>query len=332
MWLIVPGASRPLPITPNSASGRASFGDVAQLRFAADFTAELLDRKETVRGSESALFLLRTFGENRRNPHIRGLTLCARSGGTPAADSSFTFPPARPRGGSTSRNHKDRGKTSSQRWRSASCWDVSPPPGPASSISPTGPARLTTVIFTPEGAKGLNRRSAKSHERFSGDPPGEGAPRLGLSTSFGRRRSRRIVSRNAASKLFRKRAAVPTRCSSPESTEEPSQRRGCLRRVLRPWPSPRNGSITPDRHPRHQHPPFDRRPGTKEDRVPFRETDSDPGLSEKERIQVGIERWAYSGSAPPSPACLSRSETRGEVGGSPSTGRARSSPRETDRA
>src|SRR5579862_8896369 len=38
MWLLVPGAENPVPITPNQRlMGGASFGDVAQMRFAEDF-------------------------------------------------------------------------------------------------------------------------------------------------------------------------------------------------------------------------------------------------------------------------------------------------------
>src|SRR3954468_18267022 len=40
MWLIVPGAEHPVPITANQRlMGGASFGDVARLRFAEDFDA-----------------------------------------------------------------------------------------------------------------------------------------------------------------------------------------------------------------------------------------------------------------------------------------------------
>ena len=42
MWMIIPGASRPIPVTPNQRlMGGASMGDVASLRFAEDFTATL---------------------------------------------------------------------------------------------------------------------------------------------------------------------------------------------------------------------------------------------------------------------------------------------------
>ena len=49
MWLLVPGAENPVPITANQRlMGGASFGDVARLRFAEDFTASLRPGTETV--------------------------------------------------------------------------------------------------------------------------------------------------------------------------------------------------------------------------------------------------------------------------------------------
>lgn len=49
MWLIVPGAEHPVPITANQRlMGGASFGDVAQMRFAEDFDASLRPGTETV--------------------------------------------------------------------------------------------------------------------------------------------------------------------------------------------------------------------------------------------------------------------------------------------
>lgn len=49
MWLIVPGAEHPVPITANQRlMGGASFGDVAQIRFAEDFDAVLRPGTETV--------------------------------------------------------------------------------------------------------------------------------------------------------------------------------------------------------------------------------------------------------------------------------------------
>jgi hypothetical protein len=49
MWLLVPGAENPIPVTANQRlMGGASFGDVARLRFAEDFTAALRPGTENV--------------------------------------------------------------------------------------------------------------------------------------------------------------------------------------------------------------------------------------------------------------------------------------------
>ena len=51
MWLMVPGASRPVPITANQRlMGGASIGDVARIRFASDYTAAARPDTATVNG------------------------------------------------------------------------------------------------------------------------------------------------------------------------------------------------------------------------------------------------------------------------------------------
>lgn len=49
MWLLVPGAEHPVPITANQRlMGGASFGDVARIRFADDFTATVRPGTEKI--------------------------------------------------------------------------------------------------------------------------------------------------------------------------------------------------------------------------------------------------------------------------------------------
>jgi hypothetical protein len=49
VWLIVPGAKKPVPVSKTQRlMGAAAFGDVARLRFAADFEATLEPQTETV--------------------------------------------------------------------------------------------------------------------------------------------------------------------------------------------------------------------------------------------------------------------------------------------
>jgi hypothetical protein len=51
VWLIVPGASRPIPVSKSQRlMGAASFGDIARLRFADEYEATLRDEEATVPG------------------------------------------------------------------------------------------------------------------------------------------------------------------------------------------------------------------------------------------------------------------------------------------
>ena len=61
MWLLVPGSTNPVPITPNQRLlGGASFGDVARLRFSEDYTAKATGRSETAAGRSCVVLELTT--------------------------------------------------------------------------------------------------------------------------------------------------------------------------------------------------------------------------------------------------------------------------------
>jgi outer membrane lipoprotein-sorting protein len=71
MWLIVPGASRPIPVSPNQRLlGGASMGDVASLRFAEDFTAVLRPEPETVGGKTCRVLDLTAKSPSAPYPHV----------------------------------------------------------------------------------------------------------------------------------------------------------------------------------------------------------------------------------------------------------------------
>lgn len=71
MWLIVPGASRPIPVSPNQRLlGGASMGDVASLRFAEDFTAVLRPEPETVGGKTCRVLDLAAKSPGAPYPHV----------------------------------------------------------------------------------------------------------------------------------------------------------------------------------------------------------------------------------------------------------------------
>jgi hypothetical protein len=71
MWLIVPGATRPIPVTPNQRLlGGASMGDVASLRFAEDYTATLRPGEESVGGKPCRVLDLKAKSPNAPFPHV----------------------------------------------------------------------------------------------------------------------------------------------------------------------------------------------------------------------------------------------------------------------
>src|SRR5262245_31437983 len=71
MWLIVPGASNPVPITPNQRlMGGASIADVARLRFPEDYTASLRPEPESVNGKSCRVLDLTAKSTKAAFPHV----------------------------------------------------------------------------------------------------------------------------------------------------------------------------------------------------------------------------------------------------------------------
>src|SRR5215813_13926973 len=71
MWLIVPGASNPVPITPNQRlMGGASIADVARLRFSEDYTASLRPEPESVNGKSCRVLDLTAKSPKAAFPHV----------------------------------------------------------------------------------------------------------------------------------------------------------------------------------------------------------------------------------------------------------------------
>ncbi len=155
MWLIVPGAENPVPITPNQRlMGGASFGDVARMRFAEDFTAAVRPGTETIEGhvcrvldltaaSPKASYPRVTLWLDAEGEHLPRKLLFFLSSGKEAREVSFT------------KFRKVRGKTA------VSEMEIHDLLGPnARSVTrleylDIQPARIDDVIFTPEGAKFL---------------------------------------------------------------------------------------------------------------------------------------------------------------------------------
>lgn len=154
MWLIVPGTTNPVPITPNQRLlGGASFGDVAKLRFAEDFTATARGGTETVSGREC--LVLDLVAKDPRAPypkvvlwvdaadHLARKVLFFLPSGREAKEAVFT------------KFSKVAGKTI------ISEMEIRDLLGRESRVVTRvqyldyRPGKLDDAIFTPEGAKGL---------------------------------------------------------------------------------------------------------------------------------------------------------------------------------
>ena len=71
MWLLVPGASNPLPITANQRlMGGASMGDVARLRFAEDYDAVARPGTDTVNGKATRVLDLTAKAPRAEYPKV----------------------------------------------------------------------------------------------------------------------------------------------------------------------------------------------------------------------------------------------------------------------
>ena len=155
MWLIVPGAENPVPITPNQRlMGGASFGDVARMRFAEDFTAAVRPGTETVQGQ--ACRVLDLTASSPKAPYPR-VTLWLDAGGErlPRKLLFFLSSGKQAREVLFTKFRKVSGKTA------VSEMEIRDLLGPnAQSVTrleylDIQPARIDDVIFTPEGARAL---------------------------------------------------------------------------------------------------------------------------------------------------------------------------------
>jgi Outer membrane lipoprotein-sorting protein len=71
MWILIPGATRPIPVTPNQRLlGGASMADVASLRFSTDYTATLKPETETVGGKPCRVLELKAKSPTSPYPRV----------------------------------------------------------------------------------------------------------------------------------------------------------------------------------------------------------------------------------------------------------------------
>jgi len=154
MWLIVPGATNPVPITPNQRLlGGASFGDVAKLRFAEDFTAAVREGAETVAGRECRVLDLTAKDPRASYPkvilwvdpadHLARKVLFFLPSGKEAKEALFT------------KFSKVAGKTIISEMEIRDLLGRESRTVTRLQYLDYRPGKLDDALFTPEGAKGL---------------------------------------------------------------------------------------------------------------------------------------------------------------------------------
>ena len=154
MWLIVPGAEHPVPITRNQRLlGGASFGDVASMRFAEDYSASLRPGTETVAGLEASVLDLTALSPKVAYPKVtlwldtkerlpRKLLFFLPSG-REAREVTFT----------KFRKVQDRTAVAEMEVRDL----LGPTSGQVTRLEylDIQPAKIDDKVFTPEGAKAM---------------------------------------------------------------------------------------------------------------------------------------------------------------------------------
>ena len=154
MWLIVPGASRPIPVTANQRLlGGASMGDVASLRFAEDYTATLRPGEESVGGNACRVLDLKAKSPNSPYPnvvlwwneaeHVPAKVLFSLPSGKEAKEVTFT------------KFASKAGKTIVSEMEIRDLLARDPKAFTRLEYLDYRPAKLDDKLFTPEGAKGV---------------------------------------------------------------------------------------------------------------------------------------------------------------------------------
>ena len=154
MWLIVAGATNPVPITPNQRLlGGASLGDVARLRFSSDYTATLREETEIVAGRVCRVLDLSARDPRASYPKV---VLRVDSADRVARKAVFFLPSGKEaKEVLFAKYSKAAGKTIVSEMDIRDLLGRDPRTVTRLEYLDYRPAKLPDVIFTPEGAKGL---------------------------------------------------------------------------------------------------------------------------------------------------------------------------------
>jgi outer membrane lipoprotein-sorting protein len=154
MWILIPGASRPIPVTANQRLlGGASMADVASLRFALDFTPTLRPGRETVGGKSCRVLDLTARAPNAPDPHVvlwwnederlPAKVLFSLPSGKEAKEVTFT------------KFSRKAGKVVVSEMEIRDLLSKDPHAITRLEYTDYRPAKLDDALFTPEGARGL---------------------------------------------------------------------------------------------------------------------------------------------------------------------------------
>jgi hypothetical protein len=154
MWILIPGATRPIPVTPNQRLlGGASMADVASLRFSTDYTATLKPETETVAGKPCRILELKA--KSPTSPYPRVLMWWNEADKLPAKV-LFHLPSGKEAKEIlfTKFSHK-AGRTIVSEMEIRDLLSKDPRAITRLEYTDYRPGKLDDALFTPEGAKGL---------------------------------------------------------------------------------------------------------------------------------------------------------------------------------
>lgn len=154
MWLLVPGSTNPIPVTPNQRLlGGASFGDVARLRFSEDYTARATGETETAGGRTCRVFELTA--KSRTVPYPRVLLSADDRAKLPCRVRFFLASGKEARAVTFTRFAREGGKTVVAEMEVRELLGAASRTVTRLEYRDYRTARLDPKIFTPEGARGL---------------------------------------------------------------------------------------------------------------------------------------------------------------------------------
>ena len=154
MWLIIPGASRPIPVTPNQRlMGGASMADVASLRFSEDYAATLRPGSEEVAGKTCRVLDLAA--KAPRAPYPRVVLWWNEAERHPAKVVFFLPSGKEAKEVAFTKFSRKSGRTVVSEMEIRDLLSKDPHAVTRLEYLDYRPAKLDDALFTPEGARGL---------------------------------------------------------------------------------------------------------------------------------------------------------------------------------